>query len=119
MIFLLLTLRIKADVPENVGAAIKAGNPKEIAAFFIENVDLKVIDKEMVCSRQQAEAILKNFFDKHNIKTFVITHKGDTKNGSQYVISKMETSSGNYRVYFLIKTVSNKQMVQQFRIENE
>ena len=112
-------MSFKLDVIDDVASAIRSGNPKNISKFFIEHIDMKMIDKEDVYSKQQAEMILKDFFDKHIVKTYTVAHKSEPKNGSQYVIGALETSSGKFRTYFLIKTTGDKTLVQQFRIENE
>jgi hypothetical protein len=107
------------DVIDDIAAAIRTGNPKNISKYFIENVDLKVIAQEDVYSKQQAEMILKDFFAKHAVKTFTVAHKSQPKNGSQYVIGNLETSNGKFRTYFLIKTTGNQTLIQQFKIETE
>ena len=112
-------MSFKLDVIDDVASAIRSGNPKNISKYFIEHIDMKMIDKEDVYSKQQAEMILKDFFDKHLVKTYTVAHKSEPKNGSQYVIGTLETSRGKFRTYFLIKTTGDKTLVQQFRIENE
>lgn len=107
------------DVIDDIAGAIRTGNPKSISSYFIENIDLKVIDQEDVYSKQQAEMILKNFFTKHPVKTFSIAHKSVEKNGSQYIIGTLETTNGKFRTYFLVKTTGGKTLIQQFKIENE
>ncbi|MEI6488012.1 MAG: DUF4783 domain-containing protein [Bacteroidota bacterium] len=106
------------DVIDDIASVIRSGNPKNISNYFIENVELKMIDKEQVYSKQQAEMILKDFFDKHPVKAFTVAHKSEVKNGSQYVIGLLETANGKFRTFFLIKTTGDKTLVQQFKIEN-
>jgi hypothetical protein len=122
-IFLILiavsSLSFKMDVIDDIASAIRSGNPKNISSFFIESIDLKVIEKEDVYSKQQAEMILKDFFSKHAVKSFTVAHKSEPKAGSQYVIGTLETSNGKFRTYFLIKTVGGRTLIQQFRIETE
>ena len=107
------------EVVDDIANAIRSGNPKSISAYFIDNIDLKVIDQEDVYSKQQAEMILKNFFTKHPVKAFSMAHKSVEKNGSQYIIGTLETTNGKFRIYFLIKTTGAKTLIQQFKIENE
>ena len=123
-IYMLLTLSVllmayKIDVIEDISFAIRSGNSRNISKYFIEQIDLKMIDKESVYSKQQAEMILKDFFEKHIVKTYTVAHKSEPKNGSQYVIGALDTSKGKFKTYFLIKTSADKSLVQQFRIENE
>jgi uncharacterized protein DUF4783 len=109
----------KLDVIDDIAAAIRSGNPKNISKFFIDNIDLKVIEQEDVYSKQQAEMILKDFFTKHAVKAYTVAHKSQPKAGSQYVIGTLETSNGKFRTYFLIKTAGAQTLIQQFRIETE
>lgn len=109
----------KIDVIDDIATAIRSGNPKNISKFFIDNIDLKVIEQEDVYSKQQAEMILKDFFTKHPVKSYTTAHKSQPKAGSQYVIGTLETLNGKFRTSFLIKTVGTLTLIQQFRIETE
>jgi hypothetical protein len=108
-----------ADIIDDISSAIRSGNPKSITAFFIENVDLKVIAQEDVYSKQQAEMILRDFFSKHAVRSFAVAHKSEQRNGSQYVIGTLDTSNGKFRTYYLLKSVGGQTLIQQFRIETE
>lgn len=119
ILFFAFTSLSATDISEEIAAAIRSGNSKNISKYFIDNVDLKVVEQEDVYSRQQAEMILKDFFTKNPVKSFSIIHKSAPKNGSQYIIGSLETSSGKFRVYFLIKSSGNETLIQQFRIETE
>lgn len=118
-IILFLSFAFTIDVIDDIAAAIRSGNPKNISKYFIENIDLKINDQEDIYSKQQAEAILKDFFTKHPVKSYTIAHKSLPKNGTQYVIGALETSNGKFRTYFLLKTTGSESQIQQFRIEPE
>lgn len=118
-LFSIASFAFTIDVIDDIANAIRSGNPKNISKFFIENIDLKVIEQEDVYSKQQAEMILKDFFTKHAVKSYTIAHKSQPKAGSQYVIGSLETANGKFRTYFLIKTVGTQTLIQQFRIETE
>ena len=96
-----LSVSFTIDMIDDVASAIRSGNPKNISKYFIENIDLKVIEQEDIYSKQQAEMILKDFFTKHSVKSFTIVHRSAPKNGSQYIIGTLETLNGRFRVYFL------------------
>jgi hypothetical protein len=120
--FLLLFLNFAfftSDPLEDIANAIRSGNSKNISSYFIENIDLKINEKEGVYSKQQAEMILKDFFVKHAAKSFAVIHKSITKNASQYVIGKLETAQGKFRIYLLLKSNGNEMLIQQFRIEDD
>ena len=108
------------DISDDVAAAVKTGNAGSVAKFFSANVDLKILDKEDVYSKAQAELILKDFFSKNPVKSFSILHKGTSKNGDQFSIGTYETASGKkFRSYFLFKKEGAGLTIQQFRFENQ
>src|SRR5438046_439555 len=84
------------STPEEVESAIKTGNASEISKHFSDNVDLKIMDKEEVYSKSQAELIIKDFFAKHPVKSFNLLHKSAAKGDSQYSIGTLETSNGKF-----------------------
>jgi hypothetical protein len=49
------------DVSKDVVEAIKQGNAQLIAKNFNDKIDLKILDKEDVYSKAQAELVLKDF----------------------------------------------------------
>ncbi len=107
------------DLISDIAAVIKTGNSKEISKYFADNVDLKIIDKEDAYSKSQAELIIKDFFTKHAVKSFTLSHQSTSKGDSQFAIGTLVTANGKYRVYYLLKKFGDKQLIQQFRIEAE
>lgn len=107
------------DINEDISLALNTGNSKILSKYFSETIDLKILDKEDVYSKQQAELILKDFFTKNVVKKYTVVHKSIAKNDTQYTIGSIETAKGKYRVYFLLKKSKEKMLIQQFRIEQE
>ena len=105
------------QIPSQIESGLKSGNAKMVAAYFNDNVELVVLDKENVCSKEQGEMILSDFFSKNKPTDFKITHKGG--NDSVYGIGKMVCSESNFRIYFMMKTFSNKPLIVQLRIERD
>ena len=106
------------DISDDVVNAMKTGNASNVSKFFSANVDLKIMDKEDVYSKAQAELILKDFFVKNPIKTLSVLHKSTAKNGDQSIICTYESSAGKkFRVYFLLKKDTAGFLIQQFRID--
>ncbi len=120
IIVLLLSFSgVFAQTEENITAALKTGNSKEIAKHFGSNVNLKILNQEDIYSKNQAEMILKDFFAKNPVKNYVAKHNGTSKNGAQYTIGTLSTSNGNFRTYYFIKKNPDGVQIQEFRIENE
>jgi hypothetical protein len=122
--FLLFSLPILAkgsslesgDIPKAVIDALRTGNTTQLSGYFNTSIELAILDQEDIYSKQQAELIIKDFFSKHVPSSFVILHKGG-KEGSQYAIGNLTTSTGSYRVTLLIKQKDNKPFIHQLRFE--
>lgn len=105
-------------ISNKVISAIKAGNAKELASFFHTNIELTVLDNDGTYSKSQAEIIIKDFFTKNPPKEFSINHNGSSKDLSQFYIGSYKTNNQqNYRIYFLIKSLSDKMLIQQLQIQ--
>ena len=68
LIFLTLSLGfapLTKDIGNDIAAAIRAGNARQLSGFFNNNVDLTVLGKEEMYSKAQAEQILRDFFQKN------------------------------------------------------
>lgn len=108
-----------ADLSSDVIEAVKKGDAAKIASHFSDKIDLKIFDQEDVYSKAQAESVLKDFFTKNKVKGFTTSHSSAVKTGNQFVVGTLDTSTGKYRLSFLIKKIGEKYLISQFRIENE
>ena len=115
---LVLGLRAQDGVKDQVVQAMKAGNPKELVAQFIPNIDLTVKEASDVYSKAQAEQILRKFFNENQPVDMVIEHKGESKFGDKYYIGILRTRTGYFRVTFFLKRTEDTYQVKQLRIEN-
>ncbi|MDT8400712.1 MAG: DUF4783 domain-containing protein [Bacteroidales bacterium] len=106
------------DIPDKITLAFKAGNVDVLSEYLNSTVELALLDKEDFYTKKVAEGILKDFFREHATNDFVIKHKGG-RSESAYAIGTLRTRKGNYRVYFLIKTIDSKPLIHQLRIEKD
>jgi len=105
-------------IPDEITLAFKAGNVEVLSGYLNSTVELVLLDKEDFYTRNIAEGILKDFFREHPTVDFVIKHKGG-RSESAYAIGNLRTRKGNFRVYFLIKTIDSKPLIHQLRIEKD
>lgn len=103
-------------VSEQFLNAFKTGNAIELAKHFNSSVELTILEKEQVCSKQQAEIILKDFFQKNKASSFKIIHQSN-KDATNFAIGNLTTSTKVYRTYFLVKSKDGKSLIHQLRIE--
>lgn len=106
----------QTKIPAGISLAIKAGNAAELSKYMNSTVELLLLEKEDFYKKIVAETILKDFFNEYHAKDFVIRHQG-ARNDAQYAIGNLETEKGNFRVYFLLKKVSQELLIHQIRIE--
>jgi hypothetical protein len=101
-----------------ISQAIRQGNARELAKHFGQNVDLTLPGSEGTFSKSQAEVILRNFFSRNVPTGLSIPHQGTSRDGSVYAIGTLQTRGGQtFRVYFLIKKVSDNFQLHQVQFE--
>ena len=123
LIFLLFGVSVlaasaQAQIPDEIVISIQNGNDVTLASFFNENVELVVQDHDDVYSKSQAQQIVAEFFKANKPKQFSIIHQGG-KDGARYAIGSLTTTTGIFRVYFLLKSKDNNSYIHQLRIEKQ
>lgn len=115
----LISFTAMADTFDDVVAAIKSANSKEVARYFNSSVELTVLNSEGVYSKQQAEIILKNFLAANPPKNVTVQHKGSSAQGSKYAIAVYECQQGKYRAYIFMKDSGAGMLIHELRFEKE
>ena len=115
--FFACPILVSAQIPQQIINGLKIGDAGAVAAHFNENIELVIVDQESVCSKAQGEQILKDFFSHNKPSDFKITHQGSED--SPYAIGKMQTSSGNFRVYFLLRSKGGSMQIVQLKIDKD
>jgi hypothetical protein len=117
--FCMLTLVAKADIFDDVAGAIRSGNANVVSKYFASSIELKTVDKSNVYSKNQAELVLKEFFQNNAPRTFTIIHRGSSAKGARYAIGTLETAQGNFRVYLYITEAGGQLLIQELSFEKE
>lgn len=118
ILLLVSSLSVHASTVDKVSSALKQGDANALSSFFNNSVELVVLDKEGIYSSDQAKVIVSSFFSENRPSGFKSIHTGG-KPEATYVIGNLDTSSGQFRVYFLIKGEVNAQKIYQLRFEKE
>ena len=120
LIFTLLFLPMLAQdkIPDKIIVSLETGNAKVLSDFFDQNVQLLILENDNVYSKAQAQQIVGKFFSDYRPERFEIVQQG-AKEGPMYIIGKLVTQKGIFRVYFLLKTEENKSYIHQLRIEKQ
>ncbi|MDR2962086.1 MAG: DUF4783 domain-containing protein [Bacteroidales bacterium] len=96
----------------------KTNNAECLSAYLGDNVDLTVGNTEGVYSKAQAKVILQKFINDNAVKEFKIVHATGNESAKN-LIAQMQSASKSYRVYFLMKQINSKPIIQKIRIEND
>ena len=108
------------DIYQEIAAAVRSGNSKEVAKYFNTNVDLTILTQEDTYSKTQAELIIKDFFEKNTPKSFILIHQGTSKEGAMYAIGTLVTTQRvTLRTSFFIKQTSGKYYIRELRFEKD
>ena len=105
------------EVPQEIIRALNDGNAPALSAFFNNNVELVIENRNDVFRRQQAGGIVADFFRRNPVNDFTVIHKG-VQEASSFVIGTLRTANGSFRVYVLTRQVENNIVIQQLRIES-
>lgn len=104
---------------ENITAAIKAGNSKDLSKYFGPTVEIILPGIDGAFSKAQSEMIMKDFFAKSAPVSFVVNQKGNSAGGSQFLIGTYRSKNETLNVYILLKPVSNQLLIQQIHFETD
>ncbi|MFV0593966.1 MAG: DUF4783 domain-containing protein [Draconibacterium sp.] len=110
-----------AQVPNDIIKSFDTGNSKLLSGFFNQNVELVVLDNDNVYSKGQAEQIVASFFKSFppiEKNAFTVIHNSE-KEDPKFVIGKLQTTKGVFRVNFLLKKTGAKEYIHQLRIEKQ
>jgi hypothetical protein len=104
---------------ELIASAFQSGNAAAVADYFDANIEITILQKESTVSKNQAQAVLDDFFQKNKPIGFKLNHQGSSPDGSVFAIGSLSTSTCNYRIYYYLKSAGSKQLIQELRIEKE
>jgi hypothetical protein len=116
---LFIAIQLFADNFEDVAAALKSGNAKQVSTFFNTNLALTIMNDEGTYSKQQAEVIMRNFFAQNPPKQVSIQHRGSSGQGAKYAVAIYECTNGKFRAYIFMKDAGNGLLIHELRIEKD
>ncbi len=120
-LFLIAVLSFQSSdgVIKNIEASMKAGNAKELVKYFNETVELKIDGGSANYSRNQAEVVLRKFFQKNPSRGFFYVHNGSSKEGLKYAIGQYSTDGSKYRMVLFLKTKGDEYVIDTLRITKD
>jgi hypothetical protein len=105
---------------EDMVNAIKNDRITETFKYFDNFVPLTINNAQSMYSKNQAEVVLKDFFDKNIPRQFDVTDNGSPDNASKFIIGNLTANNGiKYNVYILMKMKDGNYILQDFRLNKE
>ena len=96
---------------EQIAKIVKSGNAKELVKKFHTSVELNINGEEATYSKSQAEAVLKDYFDKNPPKSFELNHQGASKGGIPYAIGAYDSEGSTFRVFIRLRETGTEYLI--------
>ncbi len=106
------------DVFVPITKYIQNGDAERLSAWFAPNLEIDILGNAIVCSKQQAKQIMKEFFNEYSPKNFSVAYKSG-KAPMKYAIGTLNAGGSKFRVTLFVKTQKDGNFIQQLRIEKE
>lgn len=113
------TANAQNEVINNVRDALKAGSSRELSKHLNNTVEISINGEKSSYSRNQAEFVLKDFFNKYPSQGFRYVHQGSSKEGLKYTVGNYTYDRGEFRVFMLIKQISGVYLVDKIDFNEE
>ncbi|OFY16891.1 MAG: hypothetical protein A2X11_00740 [Bacteroidetes bacterium GWE2_42_24] len=107
------------DIIPVIEKALTAGNSQLISTYFADHVNLSLPGTDGVYSKEQAGAILKEFFTRHKPTQFKVTHKGKSGEGASYFVGTLTCGAKKFSLYVLLHKTANNSTIKQFQVEED
>ncbi len=105
---------------EDMTNAIRNDRVSDMVKYFDNFVPLTINNAQSIYSRNQAEVVLKDFFDKNIPKELDVNDNGSPDNTSKFIICTCTMTNGlKYNVYMLMRLKDGNYMIQDFRLNVE
>ena len=75
--------------------------------------------EKSIYSKQQAETVLRDFFQTYVARDFQYIHQGSSPEGLKYTIGRYTLQEGSFRVYMLLKQQQDQYLVNTISFTRE
>lgn len=107
------------EVINNVRDALKTGSSRELSKYLNNTVEISINGEKSSYSRNQAEFVLKDFFNKYPAQSFRYVHQGSSKEGIKYTVGTYTYDRGEFRVFMIIKQIGGTYLVDKIDFNEE
>ncbi len=107
----------KNIIPQTIFSAIENGDAKALSSYFNQSIELKIIDKEGIYGKKQAEILLKDFFSDNKPVFFEVIKQEDHVNSSFGICNFDNTTGQKFSVYVYVRNFGSKNIITKLKIE--
>ena len=104
---------------EDMVNALKNDRVADMDKYFDSYVAITINNVQANYSHQQADIVLKDFFEKNNPRDFTVMENGSPDNTSKFLIGYFNTPAGvKYNVYIFMR-LKGSFIIQDFKLNKE
>jgi len=119
LVFFTVQAQSSSSPIEDMVNALKNDRVTDMEKYFDTFVPITINNIQSMYSRNQAEVVLMDFFEKNNPKDFAVTENGSPDNTSKFIIGNFTTPAGiKYNVYILMR-LKGTFILQEIKLNKE
>ena len=118
IIFPLMVPSRGQTVPGGLVEALRKGDATGMSEYFHQSLEMTILEKDHIASKNQATRIMENFFKEHPPTGFTVSFEG-AKEKSKYAIGALTTSNATFRVNMFFLNLEEKRLIYYISIEKE
>ena len=105
---------------DEIAGAIRSNRVQEIWKYFDNFVPITINNNQSNYSHNQAQQVLRDFFDKNPPREFKVMDSGAPTPSSPYLIASFNSPNGKYIMYVLLKQKdANSYQIKEIRLTKE
>jgi hypothetical protein len=105
------------EIFKSIETAIKGNDLVALSQYFNSNVEITLLDYEKVCSKNQAQMVIKDFFARNPLTKFNMIHVGGAGT-AWYGMGTYETASRQFDTNVFIKKYGSVYLIDRIRFED-
>lgn len=104
---------------EDVANALRNNRVVDIVKYFDNLVPITINNNQSIYGHNQAEIVLREYFEKNNPKDLVVMDNGSPNNTSKFMIANFTAHNETFSLYILMKLKDNSYRIQEIRLNKE
>lgn len=109
---------LNAQDASGISAALGKGDHASLASMMASTVDLTIGKREGTYSRNQAEIMLRDFFEANPPKGHQHKHEGKSGAGGHFLIGELQLESVRMDSYVILAKQGERFRIQEIRLED-